>query len=343
MSGFLAEGPSVLAVLAYLAAASAAALALVLAACFATLRTSSSVRWRLSAIHSLLFLAQSAATKWWLRLSSRAAWRWHKSISQSASQVDQEAYILDHVMPILPVERTWLFVGDASATRDARCPMVFEIGAFDGLRLSNTLVFEGCGYNVVHIEGNPASFEELQRNRPRCRNVRALCSDHEGETTLTIAGSCSGIESTLTGYSREKKLKKFSNAKDVVLPLRRTQDVIDAVLETHGEQTIDVAFLDVEGHEVEVLNGLDWARTSPSCWCVEFCETSTPSRLRQIDDMLVSRGYLCVHEFAFGVTAEHRGSKSCDRLYVHRSLLWTGRILSLLERAVKLLDAPASA
>ena len=300
-------------------------------------RTASSARWRLSAIHNFAFLAQSAIVKCWWWISSTSK-KWQSSSSfermKSASQVGQEIYILDHVIPLLVV----------ASSSSSSTMIVLEIGAFDGLHLSNTLVFERrlCSFKVVHIEGNPIAFEKLQKNRPRCHNVCALCSNnrtpHHCYRVFTVAGSCSGIESTLTGYSREKKkLKKFADAKDLLLPLRRTQDVIDAVvLEHDNKRKIDVAFLDVEGHELEVLNGLDWTSSYllPSCWCVEFCEASDPDRLRQVDDILVNRGgYLCVHEFSFGDTTEHRGSKSCDRLYLHHSLLWAGAILSQIERA----------
>ena len=43
-----------------------------------------------------------------------------------------------------------------------------EIGALDGVRLSNTLMLERCfGWTGLLIEGSPVNFAELRRNRRR--------------------------------------------------------------------------------------------------------------------------------------------------------------------------------
>merc|ERR550514_737965 len=53
-----------------------------------------------------------------------------------------------------------------------------EIGATDGVYLSNTLFFESqMGWRGLCIEGSPTSYALLRQNRPGCVNVNAVIGD----------------------------------------------------------------------------------------------------------------------------------------------------------------------
>ena len=50
-----------------------------------------------------------------------------------------------------------------------------EIGANDGLHMSNSYFFERyLGWRGMCVEANPHTYRQLRRHRPRCVNVNAL-------------------------------------------------------------------------------------------------------------------------------------------------------------------------
>ena len=59
---------------------------------------------------------------------------------------------------------------------------VIELGAFDGMRESNSRFFEHClGWDALLIEGNPKTYEKLVSNRPNSHrfNFAPSCSEKE--------------------------------------------------------------------------------------------------------------------------------------------------------------------
>ena len=63
--------------------------------------------------------------------------------------------------------------------------VVVELGANDGLHMSNGYFFERqLGWRSVCIEANPTVFHALVQNRPGCINIHALVGRPEGTSTV---------------------------------------------------------------------------------------------------------------------------------------------------------------
>src|SRR5258705_7614869 len=67
-----------------------------------------------------------------------------------------------------------------------------DVGAFDGLHLSNTYIFEQRGWRGLCIEPTPMFFEMCVRNRPRSLCINVACVGSE-RGPVTFQFEASGI------------------------------------------------------------------------------------------------------------------------------------------------------
>ncbi len=151
--------------------------------------------------------------------------------------------------------------------------VVVEIGAFDGLHLSNSFSLECIGWKSVCVEPNPDVFPMLQRNRARASNVNvAVVADTTvKEITffsekLGVLSGCSYDEADIKRRYEKRGLEYESPAEKKV-PAKTTNDIFKGL--ALKAKDIDVISIDVEGFEMEVLNGLDMNVYQPGLFIIE--------------------------------------------------------------------------
>ena len=155
-------------------------------------------------------------------------------------------------------------------------PVFMEIGGLDGKLYSNTLFFEEfLDWKGILVEPHPHFYKQLCTNRPNSKNYNALISNIQTEVTYTyykddiILAAVAGIDDTLphksiyyiqqpnetTGISKRVNynLSIGSLISSLVKPVALT-DIVNA----SGFEKIDLFFLDVEGHEYNVLLSYNW-------------------------------------------------------------------------------------
>ena len=141
----------------------------------------------------------------------------------------------------------------------------FEIGAADGLYLSNTAFFEyQMGWTGACIEASPLSFAKLKSNRPNCHSYNAVVGrDFVGKnsTFLTIKkyGSWEiGMSGMLGGKGILRTVESARQYAEKVGGTLQVDEVPGVLLsdiwtDAGITEKIDYASVDVEGHEVSVL------------------------------------------------------------------------------------------
>jgi FkbM family methyltransferase len=160
-----------------------------------------------------------------------------------------------------------------------------ELGGLDGLLYSNSFVLErSFGWRGVIVEGSPGNFEEVVRNRPEVLAIHsAVCN-----TTRMVAflerrtkGCCRGVVESL----RENSLGQPSESDPRVIqvPCRPLRDVL---LESPIRH-FNLMFLDVEGGEMGVLQGIDYAAITFDVICVE----GNLERASAYEQVLAPQGY----------------------------------------------------
>lgn len=134
-----------------------------------------------------------------------------------------------------------------------------DVGAFDGVTISNSWVFERyLNWTGVCVEPLAEPFAKLTRDRS-CLAINAAA--YHTNTTLTFnvvddGPMLSGIKSQYTHQHASYIESLNYTSREVSVPAVRLQDVFDA----QGIEFVDLLTIDTENSELLVLEGIDFAK-----------------------------------------------------------------------------------
>lgn len=133
-----------------------------------------------------------------------------------------------------------------------------ELGAFDGVRMSNTYLLEKCfGWNGVLVEASSANFAKLRRSgRAGSKCVHsAVCAGPPSTVRMTVArdggGMVAGQLELMSRPFRKLHRHMFNGTEQV--PCRS----LTAIMAGAGYDRATFLSLDVEGAEDRVLQAVD--------------------------------------------------------------------------------------
>jgi FkbM family methyltransferase len=168
-----------------------------------------------------------------------------------------------------------------------------EVGAFDGYWQSNTYWFERFrGWSGVLIEPIPQLAAQARRERPDSQ-VFAVALTGPDFPDASIRMRFGGTMSTLVSEPERVDGSVAHAELGAALARVRSYEInvptstLSAVLDDAGISEVDLLSLDVEGHEPEVLKGLDLTRHAPRYILVEILDQQQTKPL--IDDLLEPR------------------------------------------------------
>jgi FkbM family methyltransferase len=183
-----------------------------------------------------------------------------------------------------------------------------EVGAHDGFTQSNTYFLERHrGWSGVLIEAVPQLAERCRRRRPGSKVFHCALVDEAaaGQTvTLRFGDLMSVVAGTEGADAQAAQGAATAGARsfEVEVPAR----TLTSVLEEASVPELDLMVLDVEGHELNVLRGLDFERFAPRMLLIEMLEMD--QQQPAFDELLGER-----YEAAVAITPY-------DVLYVRRDL-----------------------
>lgn len=161
--------------------------------------------------------------------------------SRSIAQAERECRLLSLFSTSQAGQDYWVY---GEVFNEKRNGFFVDIGAHDGVYLSNTLLLEKrFGWTGVCIEGNPDTFQELQRNRlVRCINI---CVDRtEGTVRFAKRGVLGGI---VAGDCDNTDLSNEECTEVTAKPLAEILKIAGA------PHVIDYMSIDIEGAEDRAL------------------------------------------------------------------------------------------
>jgi FkbM family methyltransferase len=178
--------------------------------------------------------------------------------------------------------------------RGKRHGVFVDIGAYDGVTFSNTLMLErDRGWTGVCIEPLPDVFAELRKNRG-CICVQA-CMGNREEPAVEFLAVQSGAAWTrmLSGVLSEydprhlarvdTEINAYGGSKSVItVPMRH----LHGLLLEHGIDKVDYLSIDTEGSELLILRSTILAAIGHPCITVEN-NYNDPD----IDAVLAGQGY----------------------------------------------------
>ncbi|MCI0574958.1 MAG: FkbM family methyltransferase [Chloroflexi bacterium] len=164
-----------------------------------------------------------------------------------------------------------------------------EIGAYDGVHLSNTYFFEQLGWQGLLIEPLPDQVEACRRNRPGSIVVHAAVGNR-GSGTIQITEVLGGdngtfspaelsfVETTIQSEAKARQLGQQFKSHDV--PLRTFEAIAEEVGLEPGT-AIDLISIDCEGMDFEVLQSIDLKKWRPRLLLIERVEPALVAYLAQ--------------------------------------------------------------
>lgn len=154
-----------------------------------------------------------------------------------------------------------------------------ETGMWEPISMSNSYVFYEMGWSGLLIEPHPAWYRKVKSTRPRDITIHSAVGEIEGTVQLNVASAASSI---LTEWSMTP-----THAIDV--PIQRLSKILEAYPQFNRP---DFFSLDVEGWELQALNGVDWNLFRPTVICIESVEWNPFKRVHnKWEHILLSQGY----------------------------------------------------
>jgi FkbM family methyltransferase len=164
--------------------------------------------------------------------------------------------------------------------RDVRDGFFIESGACDGIFQSNTYYLETeLNWSGLLIEPNPDYVEECIFNRPKSKvySCALVSPDYQGDSTVLYSIACKGAMGTVG----DRGIWINESETPVVhenIPVKTLTSILDEI----QPPQINFMSLDVEGYELNVLQGLDLEKYKPEVIVVE-CHGEL---IREVDNIL---------------------------------------------------------
>ncbi|HEY9874749.1 MAG TPA: FkbM family methyltransferase [Candidatus Obscuribacterales bacterium] len=171
-----------------------------------------------------------------------------------------------------------------------------EVGGNDGFSQSNTYYLESIkGWRGILIEPIPELYRECVQERPNSKVYNcALVSANYSEAFVTMKyGDLMSLVDDAFD-SREAQAKHLATASnyykikpyEVQVPARTLTSILDEL----NVKQIDLFSLDVEGYELNVLQGLDFDKYQPHYILIECLD----QKAKQTIEAYLSNFYTCI-------------------------------------------------
>jgi FkbM family methyltransferase len=161
-----------------------------------------------------------------------------------------------------------------------------EIGASDGINLSNTYLLEKEGWKGICVEPIPSVYEELKKNRPNSYCCNKAVYHTSG---LTVNFDICNLYSLLSGISESIDTYKAhidQNKTSIQVETISLNDLLDKV---YAPKFIEYLSIDTEGSEYEILKAFDFTKRKFGIIHVEH--NYVEPRRTYIRELLESMGY----------------------------------------------------
>lgn len=158
-----------------------------------------------------------------------------------------------------------------------------DVGAGDPISCSNTFRLWQRGWRGLLIEPRKEAVFDLCARRPGDFVYPVGVSSYDGVSRLRLQGSVSSMQAD---WNIEEQTKSFCNVETLATILAKFPAIRD---------TCQLCSIDVEGHERQVLEGIDWATFRPRVFVVEYViyGVSAPHSdiSAQWEPLLLAQGY----------------------------------------------------
>lgn len=168
---------------------------------------------------------------------------------------------------------------------DKKDGVFIEVGAYDGILQSNTLLLEQhFGWEGILVEANPYLVSKIKKNRPTAHVFSCALGTFAQNNTYVLGDfSKNSLMCSIDGT----RLNSTPNCKVLI---RSLQSILEELKISH----IDFFSLDTEGYEYNILNGIDFDKTTFNYLLIEIYSWD----YEKIVSLLDKNGYCLVNNFS---------------------------------------------
>jgi FkbM family methyltransferase len=179
-----------------------------------------------------------------------------------------------------------------------------EIGASDGIELSNTYLLETkYNWSGICCEPIPSKFKQLVKNRPHSKCYQEAVYHKSG---LSVTFDIAEVSSLLSGITEHIDAHKHTVDKMKTVIQVQTITLMDVLEKANAPSFIEYMSLDTEGTELEILKPFDFDKYTFGLIDVEH--NYMEPRRTDIRNLLLSKGYV------------YKGENKWDDMYIHSSV-----------------------
>ena len=153
--------------------------------------------------------------------------------------------------------------------RNKKKGFYIDIGCQHPIKNNNTFLLYKKGWTGINVDLDQSNIDLFNSSRPSDYNLNIAVSNKVGEVDLFYFHDKSPINTI------DEKTSKFQNAKVQSIKKVKT-NTLNNIIQTsnYSEKKFDFLSIDVEGHELQVLQGLDFSKYSPDVIVVEYLDLS---------------------------------------------------------------------
>ena len=153
--------------------------------------------------------------------------------------------------------------------RNKKKGFYIDIGCQHPIRNNNTYLLYKKGWSGINVDLDQGNIDLFNSSRPSDHNVSIAVSNKIGEADLFYFHDKSPINTI------DKKTSQFQNAKVQSIKKVKTNTLNNIIKSSkYSDKKFDFLSIDVEGHELQVLQGLDFSMYSPDVIVVEYLDLS---------------------------------------------------------------------
>jgi len=155
---------------------------------------------------------------------------------------------------------------------------LLDIGANDGVTISNSLLFIENGWNAVLVEASPITFEKLLENHGKNKKVKCVnrcISDFNGKTTFYHNITHFGTDDKdLLSTIVEKNFEDSSRSYPFSTFEIECCD-FDTLHSEIGKEKFDYISIDAEGVDFQILKQIDLSKLGTELLVIEYNDDSS--------------------------------------------------------------------
>jgi FkbM family methyltransferase len=138
------------------------------------------------------------------------------------------------------------------------------VGGNHPLTINNTRYFEELGWSGYAFEPLP-HMQLFWKKHRKAKFFPYAVSNNEGDVTLTMVKNVSGWEDMLSYVKETSNVNYDYNTEDIKVKTRTLKNVF----REEGITVIDYMSIDVEGHELQVIKGIDFTKVKVKVLTIE--------------------------------------------------------------------------